>query len=367
MAATLVAGRYEVERPLGHGAMAVVDLAHDCELGRPVALKRLAENLARDDGTRGRFLREARLAARLSHPNVVRVYDVGEADGLPFIAMEYVDGETLAEVVARRGALPPPEAAALAIQACRALAAAHAAGLVHRDVKPQNLLLASDGTLKLGDFGIAVGLEGTRLTEAGTVLGTAAYLAPEQARGDDVTAAADVYGVGAVLYELLTGRPPRTIGSLSELGGFEPFRIADVREAAPGVPPELAAAVARCLAFAPEDRPSSAAELARELLAASAAAETLPLPEPPSERATEIRATPRAASRRPSRRTALAAGVAVACAAGGAAAAAALSGGGSRPIPAAGSTERVVPPVPVATGPAQQARDIAAWLRRNSG
>jgi serine/threonine protein kinase len=159
-----VAGRYELRRPLGHGAMAVVDLADDVELGRPVALKRLAENLARDEDRRSRFLREARLAARLSHPNVVRVYDVGEDEGRPFIAMEYVEGETLAELVARRGALPPEEVVSLGVQACRALAAAHAAGLVHRDVKPHNLLLGDDGTLKLGDFGIAVGLEGTRLT-----------------------------------------------------------------------------------------------------------------------------------------------------------------------------------------------------------
>ncbi|MGH3050137.1 MAG: serine/threonine-protein kinase, partial [Gaiellaceae bacterium] len=277
-----VAGRYELRRPLGHGAMAVVDLVHDLELDRPIALKRLAENFARDDELRDRFLREARLAARLSHPNVVRVYDIGEEDGRPFIAMEYVDGETLAELVASRGTLPPPEAAELGIQACRALAAAHAAGLVHRDVKPQNLLLCRDGTLKLGDFGIAVGLEGTRLTAAGTVLGTAAYLAPEQARGDQVTAAADVYGIGAVLYELLAGRPPRTITSLGQLGASETYRIADVRELAPGVPAALAALVTRCLAYEPQDRPASAAALARELALAVPELATQPLPESPA-------------------------------------------------------------------------------------
>jgi len=144
--------------------MATVDLAHDVELDRPVALKRLAENLARDEALRRRFLREARLAAKLAHPNVVRVFDVGEDGGRPFIAMEYVEGETLAELVARRGPLPAPEAARLGVQACAGLAAAHAAGLVHRDVKPQNLLLGTEGVLKLGDFGIAVGHEGTRLT-----------------------------------------------------------------------------------------------------------------------------------------------------------------------------------------------------------
>src|SRR5262249_9436 len=157
-------------RPLGHGAMALVELAQDIELDRPVALKRLADNLARDDEVRARFLREARLAARLSHPNIVRIYDVGDVDGVPFIAMEYVDGAALAELLARRGVLREREAATLGAQLFRALAAAHDAGLVHRDVKPQNLLLGKSGLLKLSDFGVAVGLGGTRLTLAGTVL-----------------------------------------------------------------------------------------------------------------------------------------------------------------------------------------------------
>src|SRR5881392_261938 len=142
-------GRYELVRPLGHGAMATVDLMHDVELDRPVALKRLAENLARDDDLRRRFVREARLAARLSHPNVVRVYDVGDDGGRPFIAMEYVEGETVGDLLARRGPLPVEEVVQLGVQACRGLAATHDAGLVHRDVKPQNLLLRDDGVLKL--------------------------------------------------------------------------------------------------------------------------------------------------------------------------------------------------------------------------
>jgi tRNA A-37 threonylcarbamoyl transferase component Bud32 len=233
-AMTRVAGRYEVVRPLGHGAMATVDLAHDVELDRPVALKRLAENFARDDGLRRRFVREARLAARLAHPHVVRVFDVGEDDGRPFIAMEYVEGETLADLVARRGPLPAAEAARLGMHMCAGLAAAHAAGLVHRDVKPQNLLLGTDGALKLGDFGIAAGHEGTRLTVAGTVLGTAGYLAPEQARGEQVTAAADIYAVGAVLYELLTGGPARSAGSLAELGADDGYRPPDLAGPCPG-------------------------------------------------------------------------------------------------------------------------------------
>jgi eukaryotic-like serine/threonine-protein kinase len=320
-----VAGRYEIERPLGHGAMAVVDLARDVELGRPVALKRLAENLARDDEVRPRFLREARLAARLSHPNVVRVYDVGEADGRPFIAMEHVDGETLADLIARRGVIPAREAAALGAQAARALAAAHDAGLVHRDVKPHNLLLDRDGTLKLGDFGIAFGLEGTQLTVAGTVLGTAAYLAPEQARGERVTAAADVYALGVVLVELLTGRPGRT---------------------APSGP--LAGVLTRCLATDPRERPT-AGELVRTLSADAPEARTVVLP---------------ATRRRRRRLPVVLAAVAALCVAAGVAAAV-LPGGGSSP-PATPAAPPPVRPVPHAATARQQATDLAAWLRRNS-
>jgi serine/threonine-protein kinase len=338
----MVAGRYELERPLGHGAMATVDLARDVELDRPVALKRLAENLARDDELRARFLREARLAARLAHPNVVHVYDVGEDDGRPFMAMEYVDGETLAELVARRGPLPAEEAAELGIQICRGLAAVHAAGLVHRDVKPQNLLLRRDGVLKLGDFGIAFGLEGTRLTMAGTVLGTAAYLAPEQARGEDVTAAADVYGVGAVLYELLTGRPPRAPASLAELAS-------DTAILPPaGAPPALAAVVMRCLARDPRERPASADEVARELAF--------------TEHPTEIMAPSRSRTKRRVRPAVALAAVAVGAIVGGVGAAIATSGDGSKPPPA----RVTVTPVPHGATAEQQAQNLAAWLTRYS-
>jgi serine/threonine protein kinase len=352
-----IAGRYRIERPLGHGAMSTVDLARDLELDREVALKRLAENLSRDDELRARFQREARLAARLAHPNVVRIYDVGEdEDGRPFIAMEYVEGETLAELVARRGPLPAQEVTQLGVQIARALAAAHEAGLVHRDVKPQNLLLQNDGVLKLGDFGVAFGLEGTRLTMAGTVLGTAAYLAPEQARGEEVTAAADVYGAGAVLYELLTGRPPRNASSLAELA--EPASIAAPRDA----PPELAGIVLRCLAAEPAGRPESAAELACELAATLPELQTLPLPDHPSLRATEIKSPQSHPSRK--RRRAVLVACAVAVAAVTAGIIAALSTGSSSPAkPAAPPKVASIPQMPTAQ---QEARELAAWLRRYS-
>jgi len=321
----LLAGRYEIVRPLGHGAMAVVDLAHDRELGRDVALKRLAENLARDEDLRARFLREGRLAAQLSHPNIVRVFDVGEGDGRPYIAMEHVDGETLADLVARRGRVPAAEAAALGVQAARALAAAHAAGLVHRDIKPHNLLLRRDGVLKLSDFGIAFGLEGTRLTMAGTVLGTAAYLAPEQARAEEVTAAADVYALGLVLVELLTGEPDRS----ASVGGA------------------LGATIARCLARDPASRPS-AAELARELAGERTEAPTVIAPR-----------------RRRSLRAPLAlAGAAALLIAAGIAAAVETSGGPAKKQP---PRPAHIAPLPHAPTARQQATDLAAWLKRYSG
>jgi serine/threonine protein kinase len=329
-----VAGRYEIVRPLGHGAMALVDLALDVELERQVALKRLADNLARDDELHARFLREARLAARVAHPNIVRVYDVGEEDGVPFIAMEYVEGETLAAMLARRGVLLEHEASALGTQLFRALAAAHAAGLVHRDVKPQNLLLRRDGVLKLSDFGVAVGLGGTRLTMAGTVLGTAAYLAPEQARGEDVSPAADVYAGGAVLYELLTGRPPRIASSLAELGRPGPIEP----------PPVLADLVLACLAPDPRARPG-ADVVARRLAGGPPETPTLRVPR----------------TRRRLRPAVALAAIAVLAIAGGLAAALASTGGGSKPQPRPVAR---VSPVPHAQTADQQARNLAAWLRR---
>jgi serine/threonine-protein kinase len=354
-----VSGRYVVEHALGHGAMSTVDLAHDVELDRPVALKRLAENLARDDDLRARFKREARLAARLADPNVVRIYDVGEDDdGRPFIAMEYVEGETLAELLARRGRLPTDEVTELGVQACRALAAAHGAGLIHRDVKPQNLLLRNDGVLKLGDFGVAFGLEGTRLTVAGTVLGTAAYLAPEQARGEEVTAAADIYGAGAVLYELLTGGPPRnpaTFAELSDTAAIPPPQDA---------PAELAAIVMRCLADDPVDRPASAARLAAELAATLPEPQTLPLPEHPSLRATEIMAPRTRVVRKWPPRRALVVATAAALVVIGAVAAVLSTGGSSPAKPATPPVVSVIPQAPTAQ---QEARELAAWLRRYSG
>jgi eukaryotic-like serine/threonine-protein kinase len=263
---TIAAGRYRIDRVLGHGGMATVYLAHDKELRRPVAVKVLAERLAGDPDFRTRFLRESKVASRLSHPNVVQVYDAGETEGRPYIVMEYVSGETLAQ----RGKLAHEAAVPLALQACAGLQHAHAAGLVHRDVKPANLLVRDDDVLKIADFGIARTAETTRMTQHGTVLGTAAYLSPEQAAGKEVTAATDIYSLGAVVYELLSGRPPYQFESLAELAEQQSNgSITPLRDLEPSVPEPVEAAVMHALARDPAFRPPSAASFADELAAAS--------------------------------------------------------------------------------------------------
>jgi serine/threonine-protein kinase len=345
MSTEILAARYRIEQPLGQGGMASVYLARDEELDRPVALKILADNLAGDATFRDRFEREARLAARLSHPNVVRVFDVGESEGRPFIVMEYVEGDTVADELARHGALPPARAVDLALQICSGLEAAHASGLVHRDVKPRNLLLRPDGVLKIADFGIARAAESTRLTEIGTILGTAAYLAPEQAEGLEATPAADLYSVGAVLYELLTGRVPYAATSLVEL-------LAKQQAGPPapigGVPASLELAVVRCLDPDPAERPPSAAALAAEL--ATAQAPTVPLergaPGPPALHVGSQR-----------RRWGVLVLLALALVALYFVVRSRNTGTPAPPAPAK------VAPIPVGATPAEEARNLAAWLR----
>jgi serine/threonine-protein kinase len=342
--ASLAHGRYVVERELGRGGMATVVLARDETLDRAVAVKLLADHAASDEELRERFLREGRFAAQLAHANVVAVYDTGEADGTPYIVMECVEGESLAEVVARRGPLRSAEAAELGRQACAGLGHAHARGLVHRDVKPQNLLLRDDGTLKVADFGIARSGGGATITQAGTLLGTAAYMAPEVVAGEPATAASDVYSLGAVLYELVTGVPPRRATTIAELAQEEPLRRPS--EIVANVSAPLESTILRCLDPDTSRRPASALELARELEEPTAAPTF-------SQRQTEV-------VRTVSRRRlwpVLAAGVALALAL---AAIAVYADGDPAPPPPQ------VEPVRLDGTPAQDARNLSDWLRANS-
>ena len=264
---TTVGGRYALSYVLGRGGMATVYFATDTTLGRPVAVKCLAEHFLDDDGFRRRLVREARIAARLSHPNIVQIYDAGEDDQRPYIVMEYVDGESFAELLRRRGRLPPSEVVDLALQICAGLAHAHVAGLVHRDIKPHNLLLTPSGKVKITDFGIARAEGATQLTQTGTVLGSAGYFAPEQAAGADVTAAADLYSLGAVLYELLSGEKLYQFSSLPELLNKQRLHaIRPLHDLVPGLPTTTEQAVLHCLSSNPHLRPS-ATELANELTA----------------------------------------------------------------------------------------------------
>jgi eukaryotic-like serine/threonine-protein kinase len=252
----LIAGRYEVDRLLGRGGMSSVYKAHDTLLERNVALKILHERHLEDDEYVERFRREARVVAQLSHPNIVTVIDRGEADGKPFIVFEYVDGQTLDELVGTRGALPVDQALEIAIAIARGLAFAHRHGLVHRDVKPQNILLNGDRQPKVTDFGIARSLDVQKgVTQTGTVLGTSNYIAPEQASGDGASVQSDVYSLGVVLFELLTGSVP-FVGE-----NFVTVAMQHINEPAPSVasrrrdvPPRVAAAVDRALAKSPRDR-----------------------------------------------------------------------------------------------------------------
>jgi serine/threonine-protein kinase len=205
----LLDGRYAVRSRIARGGMATVYLAVDERLDRQVAVKVMHANLADDEEFLHRFIREARSAARLSHPGVVQVYDQGQHDGVAYLAMEYVPGRTLRDLMRERGTLTPREALDLLEPILDALGAAHAAGLVHRDVKPENVLLADDGRIKVADFGLARAIEGSSATtRSSVVIGTVAYLAPEQVRAGVSDARSDVYGVGVVLFELLTGAPP---------------------------------------------------------------------------------------------------------------------------------------------------------------
>ena len=240
-------GRYRVLGRLGVGGMATVYLAEDSSLGRKVALKVMAERYAEDGEFVERFRREAQAAARLNHPNIIAVYDRGEADGRPYIAMEYLQGRTLKQVIQKEGPLPPERAIAIAMQVLAGLRYAHEHGVVHRDVKPHNVLVGDDGRIKVTDFGIAHAGD-PQMTEVGSIVGTAQYLSPEQARGRSVGPQTDIYSLGVVLYEMLAGRVPfegdSSVAIAMQHVSDEPPPL---RALAPDVPESLAMVVAHAM------------------------------------------------------------------------------------------------------------------------
>jgi serine/threonine-protein kinase len=261
----LIAGRYELEKLVGSGGMSNVFRAHDRLLERTVALKILHEQYTRDEDYVERFRREARAVAKLAHPNIVTVIDRGEQDGRQFIVFEYVDGPNLKDLT-RNGPLEMHEAIGLTLQVARALSFAHDRGLVHRDVKPQNVLLNEDGQAKVTDFGIARSLDVQGVTQTGTVLGTSDYIAPEQARGQKVDPKTDIYSLGAVLYELLVGEVPFSGDNFVAVAMRhvnEP--VPTVLDDRPDCPPRLDLAIQRAMAKDPDDRFASMEELIAEL------------------------------------------------------------------------------------------------------
>src|SRR5665213_2420465 len=264
----LYSGRYQVTHLIARGGMAMVYRAQDTLLNRPVAIKTLYPELSADPQFVEGFRREAQAAANLSHPNIVPVFDWGEDNGTYFIVMEFVDGRALSSILRTAGPLHPDRAAEIAADVAGALAYAHRHGVVHRDVKPGNVLITEEGTIKVTDFGIARAVNTEEsLTQTGAVMGTATYFSPEQAEGMGVDSRSDIYSLGVVIFEMVTGRPPFL--------GDTPVAVASKhvrehppapREVNPGVPPDLEAIILKCLAKSPDHRYATGDDLRVDLL-----------------------------------------------------------------------------------------------------
>src|SRR4051795_4844441 len=263
---TVLGDRYRLVELLGQGGMARIYRGHDNQLDRDVAIKLLRPEYGRDPDFGSRFRHEAQAAASLNHPNIVSVYDYGQDAAGPFIVMELVDGEDLASILKRSGALPPRQAARVTAEAARALHAAHQRGIVHRDVKPSNIMIDRDGRVKVADFGIARAVAEAQMTLPGTTLGSVHYFSPEQARGDQTTPSSDIYSLGIVLFELLTGHRPWEADSaaavaMARLAGPPP----DPATIRSGIPSDLVAIDRKALATEPADRWSAASSMAAAL------------------------------------------------------------------------------------------------------
>ena len=279
----MIADRYRVVAMAGRGGMGEVYRAEDLTLGQVVAIKFLPESLSQDATTLARFHSEVRIARQVSHPNVCRVFDIGDADGTPFLSMEYVDGEDLASVVRRIGRLSPDKATEVARQICAGLAAAHERGVVHRDLKPANVMLDGAGKIRITDFGLA-GLAAS-IQGADIRAGTPAYMAPEQLAGKEVTTKSDIYSLGLILYEILTGKRAFEASTLPELIKLrEQGTITNPSTLVRDLDPLIERVILRCLEIDPSKRPVSALQVAAALpggdpLAAALAAGETPSPE----------------------------------------------------------------------------------------
>ncbi len=261
-----VADRYEIVRQLGRGGMAVVFLAKDARLDRLVALKLLPQEMTYDENFAARFLREAKISANLSHPNIIQIHDVDSRGGFYYYTMSFIDGVSLAQIIQRSGAINAKVTARLGIQVCFALQHAHEKGVVHRDIKPENILINKKHQPIVVDFGIAKAIRDTKLSQTGMFIGTPHYMSPEQIRGDDLDGRSDIYSLGCLLYEMITGTTP--FGNLEHTAllyhqvHVMPPRPETIRS---DVPESLSGIVMKALSKKPEDRPASAAELGRML------------------------------------------------------------------------------------------------------
>jgi eukaryotic-like serine/threonine-protein kinase len=281
----VVAGRYRLERSFGTSNMAEVFVATDLQLRRQVAVKRLPGAAMGDATAKARFAREARALARVNDPHVITVYDIVIDDGRPFLVMEFVDGVTLRDLVRTNGRLDPAHAVSIASGICIGLAAVHARGIVHRDMKPSNVFLTRSGAVKIGDFGIASVTSDVTLTRTGEVFGSAPYVSPEQVTGERVDGRADLYALGCIMYEMVTGRPPFLGGDPATLAYQHVHAIAErADQVDPQVPAALASTIERLMAKDPADRPGTADAVRRSLELMSSNVPSADVPTQPIER-----------------------------------------------------------------------------------